>query len=201
MMNDKSLVQVKIGITGGIGSGKTYICNLLRERGYEVYNCDDEAKRLMLEDEEIISQIKTLIGNDAYTPDGQLNKPVIANFIFSDKDNAAKVNSIVHPAVKKDFLHWAEDKPDAIMESAILFESGFDNVVDTTVLIWADARNRLKRAMTRDHATREQIEARMAAQISDDEARRKADYIFRHNNYDETENEMRKLIQYIENYS
>lgn len=200
-MNDKSLVQVKIGITGGIGSGKTYICNLLRERGYEVYNCDDEAKRIMLEDEEIISQIKTLIGNDAYTPDGQLNKPVIANFIFSDKDNAAKVNSIVHPAVKKDFLHWAEDKPVAIMESAILFESGFDDVVDTTVLIWADARNRLKRAMTRDHATREQIEARMAAQISDDEARRKADYIFRHNNYDETENEMRKLIQYIENYS
>lgn len=201
MMNDKSLVQVKIGITGGIGSGKTYICNLLRERGYEVYNCDDEAKRIMLEDAEIISQIKTLIGNDAYTPDGQLNKPVIANFIFSDKDNAAKVNSIVHPAVKKDFLHWAEDKTVAIMESAILFESGFDDVVDTTVLIWADARNRLKRAMTRDHATREQIEARMAAQISDDEARRKADYIFRHNNYDETENEMRKLIQYIENYS
>lgn len=201
MMNDKSLVQVKIGITGGIGSGKTYICNLLRERGYEVYNCDDEAKRIMLEDAEIISQIKTLIGNDAYTPDGQLNKPVIANFIFSDKDNAAKVNSIVHPAVKKDFLRWAEGKQVAIMESAILFESGFDNVVDTTVLIWADARNRLKRAMTRDHATREQIEARMAAQISDDEARRKADYIFRHNNYDETENEMRKLIQYIENYS
>ena len=201
MMNDKSLVQVKIGITGGIGSGKTYICNLLRERGYKVYYCDDEAKRIMLEDAEVISQIKTLIGNDAYTPDGQLNKPVIANFIFSDKDNAAKVNSIVHPAVKKDFLHWAEDKPVAIMESAILFESGFDDVVDTTVLIWADARNRLKRAMTRDHATREQIEARMAAQISDDEARRKADYIFRHNNYDETENEMRKLIQYIENYS
>lgn len=193
--------KVKIGITGGIGSGKTYICNLLRERGYEVYNCDDEAKRIMLEDAEIISQIKTLIGNDAYTPDGQLNKPVIANFIFSDKDNAAKVNSIVHPAVKKDFLRWAEGKQVAIMESAILFESGFDNVVDTTVLIWADARNRLKRAMTRDHATREQIEARMAAQISDDEARRKADYIFRHNNYDETENEMRKLIQYIENYS
>ncbi len=193
--------KVKIGITGGIGSGKTYICNLLRERGYEVYNCDDEAKRIMLEDEEIISQIKTLIGNDAYTPDGQLNKPVIANFIFSDKDNAAKVNSIVHPAVKRDFLRWAEGKQVAIMESAILFESGFDNVVDTTVLIWADARNRLKRAMTRDHATREQIEARMAAQISDDEARRKADYIFRHNNYDETENEMRELIQYIENYS
>ena len=193
--------KVKIGITGGIGSGKTYICNLLRERGYEVYNCDDEAKRIMLEDEEIISQIKTLIGNDAYTPDGQLNKPVIANFIFSDKDNAAKVNSIVHPAVKRDFLRWAEGKQVAIMESAILFESGFDNVVDTTVLIWADARNRLKRAMTRDQATREQIEARMAAQISDDEARRKADYIFRHNNYDETENEMRKLIQYIENYS
>lgn len=193
--------KVKIGITGGIGSGKTYICNLLRERGYEVYNCDDEAKRIMLGDAEIISQIKTLIGNDAYTPDGQLNKPVIANFIFSDKDNAAKVNSIVHPAVKKDFLRWAEGKQVAIMESAILFESGFDDVVDTTVLIWADARNRLKRAITRDHATREQIEARMAAQISDDEARRKADYIFRHNNYDETENEMRKLIQYIENYS
>ncbi|MBP5479846.1 MAG: dephospho-CoA kinase [Bacteroidaceae bacterium] len=193
--------KVKIGITGGIGSDKTYICNLLRERGYKVYNCDDEAKQLMLEDAEIISQIKTLIGNDAYTPDGQLNKPVIANFIFSDKDNAAKVNGIVHPAVKKDFLRWAEGKQVAIMESAILFESGFDDVVDTTVLIWADARNRLKRAMTRDHATREQIEARMAAQISDDEARRKADYIFRHNNYDETENEMRKLIQYIENYS
>ena len=82
--------KVKIGITGGIGSGKTYICNLLRERGYEVYNCDDEAKRIMLEDEEIISQIKTLIGNDAYTPDGQLNKPVIANARRFPHDSAVR---------------------------------------------------------------------------------------------------------------
>ena len=188
---------MRIGITGGIGSGKSYICNLLRERGYEVYNCDDEAKRLMVEDDTIISQLKALIGDDAYTPDGALNKPVIANFLFSDANNGAKVNSIVHPAVKKDYLRWAEGKSIAFMECAILFESGFDNVVDFTVLVWADAKNRLKRAMMRDKATKEQIKARMAAQISDDEARRRADYIFRHNDYDTTENEINKLIHYI----
>ena len=167
------------------------------ERGYKVYNCDNEAKRLMVEDHSIISQLKELIGDDAYTTDGMLNKSVIAQFIFSDSVNATKVNNIVHPAVKKDFLRWAEGKDIAIMESAILFESGFDAVVDITILIWADARIRLKRAMVRDHATKQQIEARMAVQISEEEAMQKADYIFRHNDYDKTEIEINKLIQYI----
>lgn len=193
---------MRIGITGGIGSGKTYICNLLKMKGYPVYNCDDEAKRLMVESSDIICKLKDLIGDEAYTADGQLNKPVIAKFLFSDKENGLKVNNIVHPVVKIDFLQWAKRHEDngkvAIMECAILFESKFDSIVDRTVLIWAKDSTRLQRAMTRDHATKEQIMARMEAQIPSCEAMKKASYIFRHENYDETEAEMQKLIDYIE---
>lgn len=192
---------MRIGITGGIGSGKTFICDILKEKGYPVYNCDDEAKRLMTENKDIINGLKTLVGEEAYTIDGALNKPVIAKFLFANAENGKKINSIVHPVVKEDFLRWAEEKEregrTAIMECAILFESHFDNVVDHTILIWAKDSTRLKRAMTRDHASKESISARMKAQIPSEEAIKKADFIFNHESYDETEAEMQRLIDFI----
>jgi len=199
---------MKVGITGGIGSGKSYICNLLKDEGYQIYSCDDEAKRLMVTNADIIQGLKTLIGDDAYTSDGELNKTVIAQFLFSDKDNGQKVNDIVHPVVKADFLRWAKEvesqndsnhKNVPIMECAILFESGFDSVVDKTVLIWAKKNTRLQRAMKRDSASKEQILARMAAQISGKEACERADFIFHHESYDETESEMQRLLNFINN--
>ncbi len=194
---------MRIGITGGIGSGKTYICNLLKEKGYPVYNCDDEAKRLMTVDKDIISGIKALVGEDAYSRDGALNKPAIAKYLFSNTDNGERINNIVHPVVKNDFLRWAKEQEAngnvAIMECAILYESQFDSTVDRTVLIWAKDSTRLKRAMLRDQASQEAIAARMKVQISSEEARRKADFIFNHEDYDETDAEMHRLIEYIEN--
>lgn len=200
---------MKIGITGGIGSGKSFICKILKDKGFPVYNCDDEAKRLMVESKDIISSLKTLISDDAYLEqhsyDGKayymLNKPVIANYLFANPANAAHVNAIVHPIVKDDFMQWAarQESEYVFMECAILYESGFEDTVDKTVLIFADERNRLKRAMKRDHATEQQIRSRMSQQIDGKEACLRADYVFDHNNYDSTDEEIEKLLLWIKN--
>lgn len=197
---------MKIGITGGIGSGKSYICKILEDKGLPVYNCDDEAKRLMVENQEIICKLRSLISEDAYTEvmtggvtTYRLNKPVVAAFLFGNPDNAAKVNGIVHPVVKNDFLRWTElqDCDNVLMECAILFESGFDSVVDKSVLIYADEDKRLRRAMKRDNASEESIRGRMQQQISGKEACMRADYILDHNEYDTTDDEIEKLIRWI----
>jgi len=169
---------MKIGITGGIGSGKSYICQILEQRGIPVYNCDDEAKRLMTESEVIRRSICKLIGDNAYI-NNVLNKPVIASFLFASKDNGKKINAIVHPVVKEDFLHWSEQYPDnaiVVQECAILFESGFQSTVDKTIEVYAPKEIRIERAMKRDNAKREQIEARMAQQMDEEEKKTLADY-------------------------
>lgn len=200
---------MKIGITGGIGSGKSFICQILKDKGFPVYSCDDEAKRLMVENMEIIQSLKKLISDDAYieqhTDEGNtyyiLNKPVIAQYLFANPSNAARVNAIVHPIVKADFCNWAskQDQKYVFMECAILFESGFEDTVDKTVLIFANERNRLKRAMKRDNATEQQIRSRMSQQISGKEACQRADYVFDHNDYDTTDEEIEKLLLWIKN--
>lgn len=169
--------MIKIGVTGGIGSGKTFVCNRLRDRGIPVYNCDDEAKRLMQEDSHIREQLCLFIGSEAYIGD-RLNKPVVAEFLFSNPDNGKKINSIVHPAVRKDFADWAEKqhKPLVVQECALLYEAGFQDTVDVVVAIYAPTEIRLERAMRRDNATRQQIEMRMLQQHDDEEKIRRADY-------------------------
>ena len=170
--------MTRIGITGGIGSGKSYVCQLLQQRGIPVYSCDDEAKRLMQESPVIREQLCQLIGSDTYIGQ-QLNKPAIAQFLFADNTHAAQVNRIVHPVVREDFANWTQRQNTSIVaqESAILFEAGFQDTVDVTVLVYAPHSLRLQRAMKRDHATSEQIEARMAQQMDEEEKRRRADHI------------------------
>lgn len=197
-------------ITGGIGSGKSYICNMLKAMGYPVYNSDDEAKRLMVESMEIINAIRNLVGHEAYieqhTADGKssytLNKGVIANFLFANPTNAAKINAIVHPVVKKDFHRWAQEQSNdtIFMECAILFESGFDNTVDKSILVYADEDIRLHRAMNRDNASEAKIRERMQQQISGEEACKKADYIFNHNQFETTDEELGKMLRWIGKY-
>lgn len=168
---------MKIGITGGIGSGKSYVCNLLKQRGLPVYNCDDEAKRLMTESPIIRHQLTALIGENAYR-NNELNKPVIAEYLFANAENAEKVNGIVHPVVKQDFENWTKEQttPIVIQECALLFESGFSDTVDVTVEIYAPKEIRLERAMKRDNATQQQVEARMASQMDEEEKRAQANY-------------------------
>lgn len=169
--------MIKVGITGGIGSGKTYVCHLLSQRGIPVYNCDEEAKRLMRENAAIREQLCQLIGKEAYIGN-TLNKTAIAAFLFANAHHAESVNSIVHPIVRKDFEEWVSRQLTDIVvqECALLFESGFHNMVDTTVEVYAPKHIRLLRAQKRDQATKEQIEARMAHQMDEKEKRQRADY-------------------------
>lgn len=169
---------MRIGITGGIGSGKSYVCDIIASMGFPVYNCDAEAKRLMVTSPIITSSLRKIIGSNAYTEDCQLNKPVIAEYLFRNKNNGEKINAIVHPVVKDDFLQWATHYPDkhVFIESAILFESGFNTIVDRTIGIYAPRSIRIERAMKRDNATMEQIERRMHQQLDDDEYRLRCDF-------------------------
>ena len=171
--------MICIAITGGIGSGKSYVSALLEKAGIPVYNADNESKRLTTENAEIRSGLVNLLGEEVYV-EGVLNKPMLASYLFANAENAARVNAIIHPCVKKDFKQWMEMHAESelvALESAILYESGFDDVVDTVVVVYAPKELRLKRAMLRDAASREQIEARMNAQMDDEEKCRKADFV------------------------
>lgn len=171
--------MICIAITGGIGSGKSYVSALLEKEGIPVYNADNESKRLTAENAEIRRGLVSLLGEEVYA-EGVLNKPVLASYLFANAENAARVNAIIHPCVKKDFKQWVEmhaERELVALESAILYESGFDDVVDSVLMVYAPKELRLKRAMLRDAASREQIEARMHAQMDDEEKRRKADFV------------------------
>lgn len=165
----------KIGITGGIGSGKSTVCRMFCEHGIAVYDSDSRAKKLMQESGAIRQQLIEVFGEECYNAEG-LNRPYLARCVFGDKDALHRLNSIVHPAVRTDFRRWAEEQQSAyvIMESAILFEAGFEAEVDTTLAVLAPKSMRVERTMQRDGVTREEVEQRMEHQMSDEELHSKA---------------------------
>ena len=169
----------RIAITGGIGSGKSYVSALLEARGIPIYNADNESKRLTISDEGIRKGLIGLLGEEVYQGN-MLNKSLLASYLFASPENAAKVNAIIHPRVKADFLRWVAEHHhcDIVgLESAILYESGFDDVVDGVVMVYAPESLRVERAMKRDGASEVQIRSRMAAQMDDDMKRLKADWV------------------------
>lgn len=186
-----------IGVTGGIGSGKSYICRIISSLGFPVYNCDAEAKKLMNTNKYIINSLKQLIGENSYDSEGNLNKSIIAQFLFANEENAHKINSVVHPVVKEDFRSWASSQnADLIfMESAILFESGFNDVVDNVITITAPPETRIERTIRRDNTTREQVIARMNQQMQDEERVRLSDYIICNNTNDNVEQQIKTIIE------
>lgn len=163
--------MVKVGITGGIGSGKSIVSRIISAMGYPVYDCDRNAANIMLTDNSVIEKLKRLVGDDAYLPDGNLNKPVVASFLYRDKSNREALNAVVHPAVFEDFKRWCSEtdgKP-VFVESAILFESGLDKYVDFCVMVLASKETRIERVMNRDGITCEQAEKRIESQMPDEE--------------------------------
>lgn len=171
--------MIKIAITGGIGSGKSYVSHLLEDMHVPVYNADNEAKRLMVSDEEIRRGLVELLGIDVYR-DGVLDKKRLASYLFSDASHTLRVNEIVHPCVRKDFVRWVECQTECEvvgMESAILYEAGFEDTVDAVVMVYAPVQLRIQRAMYRDGATEEQVRARMSVQMDDGEKCRRADFV------------------------
>ena len=191
--------MTRIGITGGIGSGKSYVCQLLKQRGIPVYHCDDEAKRLMTESPAIRRKLTRLIGQEAYTGH-ELNKPAIARYLFGSADHAESINRIVHPVVREDFARWTarQTAPIVAQECALLFESGFQDTTDLTVAVYAPLHTRISRVISRDHTTPQQVQARMAQQMDEEEKRRRADFTILNDGTADLDQQLDQLLQKIQ---
>lgn len=166
----------KVGITGGIGSGKSTVCGLLSAYGVAVYDSDTKAKALMEQSAALRESLCAAFGEECYNEDG-LNRQYLASKVFGDEQSLVKLNSIVHPAVRADFRSWAEQQSGeyVVLESAILFEAAFETEVDTTLAVLAPIEERVRRAMGRDGAEREAVLSRIQHQMSDEELHAKAD--------------------------
>ena len=167
----------KVGVTGGIGSGKSTVTRMLESMGVAVYLSDDRAKELMAHDGVLRERIAARFGADAYV-DGELNRRYLSERVFSNGEELAALNAIVHPAVMDDFDRWAEEQesPYVVIESAILFEAGLEGRVDCVVSVLAPRELRIERAMARDGVVREDVERRIANQMSDDERTNRSKY-------------------------
>ena len=179
-----------IAITGGIGSGKSFVCDILRRRGFGVYDCDAAAKRLMATDKDLQRELSQLVGNGVYS-NGVLQKSVLAQFILESEDNKQAVNHIVHPAVAADYLssgcQW--------LESAILFDANFDQRVTFDIIIGVVAPDevRTERIMTRDGISREQALQWIGCQMPQETVARLCDYIISNGTGDDVEAQVEEI--------
>lgn len=167
-----------IGITGGIGSGKSLVAKVLQLMGYPVYSSDQRAKEIMQEDQELIVGLKELFGEEAYL-DVNLNRPYIAAQIFKDSSKRTAMNNLVHPAVRKDFQNWVNrQKSDLLFqESALLFETGNYRSFDAVILVSAPEKIRMERVKERDRLTDEQVQSRFNAQMPEEEKMKLTDLL------------------------
>ncbi len=178
--------MLKVGITGGIGSGKSTVCHVFSELGIPIYNADFEAKQLYFTDFDLKSELIENFGKSIYLSDNELNKPVLRDIIAQEKTRNV-LNSIIHPKVFKQFENWVKSQksPYVLKEAAILFESGADKTVDIVIGVLADELTRIRRVAHRDNLPIETIKKIIESQIPQDELRKKCNYII-HNNGDES---------------
>lgn len=159
--------MIKLAITGGIGSGKSYVAHRMTELlGIPVYDSDANAKRLNEESPAIRCGLIEMVGADVYDAQGRLNRQKLAAFLFANEENARRINALIHPVVKEDFLRWAAEQtaPVVAIETALLAESGIDKIVDKIIRVDAPLETRISRAMQRDGVAREKVLERMAHQ-------------------------------------
>jgi dephospho-CoA kinase len=170
-------MAIKIGITGGMGSGKSVVSHLMELMNIPVYDSDREAKRLTMVHPSIRSSLTALLGQSLYAS-GTLNKQMLAGYIFRDATHLEAVNHIIHPCVKDDFLEWASHSSSPIVgfESAILFDVGFKDAMDVVINVSAPVELRIERACARDKSSRSLIVDRIERQMSDEERNRLSDY-------------------------
>jgi dephospho-CoA kinase len=172
--------MLKIGITGNIGSGKTTVSKMFEVLGIPVFYADAAAKNIMTADPVLIADIKKTFGDAAYLADGNLDRKYIANIVFNDDKELAKLNALTHPAVFRAFDTWVADiknVPYVIKEAALLFESTSYKMCDYSLLVTAPLELRIDRVTKRDHITRTEVEAREAKQFTEAKKRELADYI------------------------
>lgn len=179
----------RVAVTGGIGSGKSFVCERLEARGIQVFYCDDVAKQLMRERKDLQRRLSRLVGEDLYI-DGRLNKGVMARFILASAENAQRIDQIVHPAVAKAFIN----SPLRWMECAILFESGFDRLVDKIIYVDAPMETRIERIMQRDGISRAKALEWIHRQMDTDEAKRRSHIIILNDGIADIDNQLDKIL-------
>lgn len=190
-----SLPPSHIAITGGIGSGKSFVCDILRRKGFSVYDCDAAAKRLMATNLELQQRLSQLVGDGVYR-NGVLQKSVLAQFILESEANKQAVNDIVHPAVATDYMssgcQW--------LESAILFDAGFDRRVPFDIIVGVIAPDevRTERIMTRDGISRQQAMQWIGCQIPQETVANRCDYIISNGNGDDVEAQIEDICKKIQ---
>ncbi|MFV0590083.1 MAG: dephospho-CoA kinase [Draconibacterium sp.] len=177
-------MALKVGITGGIGSGKSTICKVFEKLSAPVFEADPVAKKLIDTDAAIRQGLIDLFGPGIYTENNGVDRKKLAEKIFNDEIQLAKVNALVHPAVRAEFLRWSEslDVPYVVHEAAILFESGFYKMMDYTILVTAPEEDRIKRVSMRDGSSRGQVIERINKQWSDNKKRKLADIEIKNDN-------------------
>jgi dephospho-CoA kinase len=168
-----------VGITGGIGSGKTSVIKKFEEIGVPIYIADERAKQLMQSSQVIKNKIIDTFGEDAYTNQGVLNRSYLAHKVFVDSDKLKALNAIVHPEVRKDFNKWVSEQHSAyvLYESALIFEHQQEGSFDTIILVTAPLEQRINRVMKRSQMSREEVIQRINKQLSDEEKAKKSDII------------------------
>lgn len=172
--------MLKIGITGGIGSGKTTVCKVFETLGIPVFYADTVAKELMVTDPILIAGVKSTFGEASYTENGNLNNQHIAGIVFNQQAELEKLNALVHPAVFRAFDKWVATIPNTVpytlKEAALLFESGSYQMCDKTILVTAPVALKIARVMERDQVSEAQVRARMDKQFTDEQKAKMADY-------------------------
>ena len=169
--------MLKVGITGGIGSGKTTVCKVFELQGIPVFYADTEAKAVMQSDTQLIDEIKQAFGNDIYAG-GILDRPKLASIVFNNEERLKMLNSLVHPAVFRAFDSWLrmQNAPYIVKEAALLFESGSYKDCDYTVLVKSPYQLKVNRVMARDFVSEAEVVKRMNKQLSDEEKEKLANF-------------------------
>jgi dephospho-CoA kinase len=178
-------MSVTIGVTGGIGSGKTTVCKVFRLLGIPVFEADVIAKEIINTNENLRGRISQLFGSDVYNSDGFIKRKKLADIVFRDERKLNQLNGLVHPAVRDEFLLWSEQKknyPYVVLEAAILFESGFDSLTDYTILVTAPEDERLKRVVLRDGSSAAEVKERMDRQFPERKKQELADIVLQNDN-------------------
>lgn len=170
--------MLRIGLTGGIGSGKSTVVHIFNVLGIPVYDADSAAKRVMVEDEMLKKRILNVFGENAYT-DGKLNRKFLSDVVFKDERKITLLNSLVHPATIEDANEWMKKQtaPYLIKEAALIFESGSDKFLDLVIGVRSPLSLRIERTMKRNHITAEEVKARMKFQMDEDKKMALCDFI------------------------
>jgi len=185
-----------ICVTGNIGTGKSYVCNIFRNLGFPIYNTDIEAKNIVIADQEVKKSIIELLGEEAYLENGEYNRAYVASKIFTDDILLKKLNKIIHPAVAKHYIHWLrkQTSPWVIKESALIFEAKLQKGCNKILLVTAPLQTRIERLKIRDNISVDQIMKKISKQISDYEKIGAVDFVIENDGIQDVQTQVNTFI-------